>query len=182
MRLPDDVRSRIYDDVFGHKTINICYQTYKTTYEDPTATDENKKATKVAPVFKYYCRVYEGRVNPFSERQPPTPVSTSFTLFSGVCRQLYLETATLPWELNFIAFDSHSICVNFILLEKRMTWDQRETLLMLFLPDDLPGANMLEYLPSLYKFRLAFDQIGEKKEGVYKVVRAKKQWPRLVRY
>jgi hypothetical protein len=168
--------------VLGHKTINICYQTYKITHENPTAADEQKKATKIAPVFKYYCRVYEGCVDPFSERRRPTAVSTSFTLFSGVCRQLYLETATLPWELNFIAFDSHSIFVSFILMEKRMTWYQREALLMLFLPDNLPGANMLEYLPNLYKFRLAFDQGGEQKEGVYEVVRIKKQWPRLVQY
>jgi hypothetical protein len=115
-------------------------RTYRSSYEKRT------------PVFRYHCTVFNHLINPFKEvQQPYVKVSTKFTLLNNVCRQLYLETAVLPYKLNMIAFDSQNIMVNFLLHEQRLSRQQRHALAKLLVRNDLPGANMLTFLPNLKK-------------------------------
>jgi hypothetical protein len=170
LRLSGEIRNRIYDYALGGNTINIGYQTYHSSYK------------KVVPVFKYHCTVFSTRVNPYKDRQNPrVKISHGFTLLNSICRQLYLETAALPYKLNTIAFDSHNTMVNFILIEQRLSRQQRHALTQLFLPNDVPGANMLTFLPNLTKVFLGFTQTLQKQQGFYIVIREDGKQPRLIK-
>jgi hypothetical protein len=170
LRLPGEIRNRIYEYALGGNTINIGYQTYHSSYE------------KVVPVFKYHCTVFSERVNPYKDRQNArVNTSRSFTLLNNICRQLYLETTALPYKLNTIAFDSHNTMINFILIERRLSPQQRHALTQLFLPNDIPGANMLTFLPNLEKVFLGFTHTFQKPQGFYIVIREEGKQPRLVK-
>jgi len=54
--------------------------------------------------------------------------------------------------------------------EKRLSRQQRSAITTLVLPDDVPGGNVLGYLPNVERVWLAFAQYG-KARGWYRVVR-----------
>ncbi|KAH7078992.1 hypothetical protein BKA63DRAFT_408973 [Paraphoma chrysanthemicola] len=173
LRLPSAVRNRIYDYAFGGNTINICYETYRTTYV-------NDQPAKQTPIFRYHCVVYDRLTNPFQEiRKGTIGIQHGFTLLNRVCRQLYLETAPLPYQLNTIAFASYNVMMNFLVIERRLSRQQREAVRTLVLPDHLPAPNILESLPKLQRFYLGLYQYVELK-GWYRVVREEGQLPGVV--
>jgi hypothetical protein len=134
------------------------------------------------PVFRYHCTVFSARVNPYKNRQNPhVRISHGFTLLNNICRQLYLETTALPYKLNTIAFDSHNTMVNFILIEQRLSREQRHALTQLLLPNDVPGANILNFLPNLTRVFLGFILHLEQRQGFYNVFREKSKQPRLIK-
>jgi hypothetical protein len=134
------------------------------------------------PVFRYNCTVYNYPTNPFKgNQQPYVKVSTSFTLLNNICRQLYLETAVLPYKLSMIAFESHNIMVNFLLHEQRLSHSQRHALTQLLVRNALPGANLLTYLPNVEKVFLGSEQVYGKSSGWYTVVRQEGEEPSLQR-
>jgi hypothetical protein len=222
LRLPGEVRNTIYQYALGGKTINIQYETYRTTYKFD-------KVQKVTPVFKYHwyvtaCEGLQGDVlvrfatlvaiypkspaalfpkdrehtltlyraicstvyhkkpaNPFSGvSQPYKKVSTSFTPLNNICRQLYHETAALPYKLNMFGFDSHNIMFNFLVMEKRLSRQQLEAITQIVLPNEVPGSNMLGLLRSLEKVWCADDENGKAK-GWHYVVRQEGEKPKLQR-
>jgi hypothetical protein len=165
--------------VLGGNTIKIGYETYRPSYT-------NTKLIENVPTFNYYCTVYNQLVNPYKERQhPDVGVFIEFTLLNNVCRQLYLETAALPFALNRIAFETSNVMFNYIGHDQRLSKQQRHSLKQLMVGDDLPGANILTYLPNLEKVYLAgVDQVqrriqGEKSMGWYVVIREDGKEPRL---
>jgi hypothetical protein len=165
--------------VLGGNTIKIGYETYRSNYK-------NDELIENVPVFKYYCTVFDQSVNPYKDRQQPfVEVTTEFPLLNNVCRQLYLETAALPFELNKIAFETYNVLFNFIGHEQRLSHEQRYILKALKVGDDLPGANILTYLPNLEKVYLAgIDQVQKrikdgKPTGWYLVIRQEGEEPRL---
>ncbi|RYO12183.1 hypothetical protein AA0121_g9318 [Alternaria tenuissima] len=178
LQLPEDVRNLIYKHVLGGRTINISYENYRTTY-DPT---KPKRAQDVVPVFKYRCTVFDGKRNPYTAvaAQPWLKPPTTFTLLNGVCRQMYEETATLPYQLNLIAFDSHNIMFNFLLLEKRLRLEQLDALTEFMLPETLPGSNTLACLRNVERVFLGVAQEGRVR-GAYRVVRTEGEEPRLTK-
>jgi hypothetical protein len=177
LQFPETVRSLIYTYVLGGRTINISYETYHTTV-DPA---KPKGAQKVVPVFKYQCTVLDGRRNPFTTvSQPWIRPLTTFTLLNGVCRQMYQETATLPYQLNLIAFESHNIMFNFLFMEKRLRLQQLDAFTELILPETLPGSNALAGLRNVERVCLAVAQEG-KPRGWYRVVRTEGEEPRLTK-
>ncbi|KAI4955941.1 hypothetical protein J4E91_000150 [Alternaria rosae] len=177
LQLPENVRNLIYAYALGGKTINIGYQTYHLTF-DPT---KPRKVKQVTPMFKYRCTVYDGNRNPFTTiSQPWVKSSTVFTLLNGVCRQMYQETATLPYRLNLIAFDSYSIMFNFLFMEDRLRREHLDTFTEILLPEELPGSNALARLCNVNKVFLGVAQEGKPK-GWYRVVRAQGEEPRLTR-
>jgi hypothetical protein len=160
LRLPAEIRNRIYEYALGSQTIKIGYKTFE----------------EEQPVFKYHSTVFSRMTNPFEEKQQPyVKVSKRFTLLNNVCRQLYLETAVLPYKLSTIAFDSTNIMVNFLLHEQRLSRSQRHGFKHLIVRNDLPGANMLTYLPNLEKVYLGGQQAW------YNVVRRDGEKPELQR-
>jgi hypothetical protein len=177
LQLPENVRSLIYRYALGGKTINIGYKTYHITL-DPTRP---KRVQRIVPIFKYRCTVFEGRRNPFTTiSQPYVKTSTSFTLVNGVCRQMYEETAALPYRLNMIAFDSYNIMFNYLFIEKRLGGQQLDAFTELLLPETLPGSNALARLRNVDKVFLGVAQEGMPK-GWYRVVRTAGEEPRLAR-
>jgi hypothetical protein len=178
LQLPENVRSLIYTYALGGKTINISYETYRTTAH-PT---KSKRVQEVVPVFQYQCKVYDGRRNPFTTISQPwmKPPATSLTLLNGVCRQMYKETATLPYQLNIIAFDSHNVMFNFLFMEKRLRVQQLDAFEELMLPETLPGSNALARLRNVDRVCLGVAQEGQPK-GSYRVVRTEGEEPRLIK-
>ncbi|KAF2032218.1 hypothetical protein EK21DRAFT_99100 [Setomelanomma holmii] len=176
LRLPGEVRKLICEFVLGSEnTINICYETYRTVYLHNTPVRND-------PIFKYHCTVFDNNTNPYTEKLAgKTKITHSFTLLNGVCRQLYLETAALPYKLNLIAFDSHHIMMNFLIIERRLSRQQRSAITRLVLPNDLPATNVLTALPNLDKIFLGLDNFDKDYwKGWYRVVRNNGEEPRLV--
>ena len=97
------MRARIYGYALGGKTIIIGYETYRTVKE------ASSEVNKVDPIFRYCCAVYsQPALNPFKKQLPFVNKSHGLTLLNNICRQLYIETATLPYALNTLAFSSHN--------------------------------------------------------------------------
>lgn len=106
-------------------------------------------------MFKYYAEVDNVRHRAFRRVLPPkTRRSKGMALLNGVCRQLYLETSTLPYQLNNIAFKSYNVMFNFLVMEHRLTLKQREVITELSVFDKLPAPNILAMLPNLQRVRV----------------------------
>jgi hypothetical protein len=169
LRLPAEIRNQIYEEALGGNTIKIEYKTYQPNYK------------KIVPVFKYHCTVYDKQTDPFRDHYPRSDqASSGFTLLNSVCRQLYLETAPLPYRLNRIAFSSYNVMVNFLLMEQRLSSQQRQAINQLCLPGVLPGENILTYLPNTDLVYLGVEQPLYKPRGWYRVVRRAGAEPKLV--
>jgi hypothetical protein len=173
LRLPAEIRNQVYEYALGGNTIKIGFETYRSTYK-------RNEPNKLAPVFMYNCTVFSQLTNPFKDhKQPFVEISSGFTLLNSICRQLYLETATLPYKLNLISFASHNIMVNFLLIEQRISRQQRHAITQLGLPDNMPGANILAYLPNLKRVFLGVELSYEKPRGFYNVIRYHGEEPKL---
>ena len=173
LRLPGEVRNRIFEHVLGGNTIRIGYETYRPDYK-------RYALSKVVPVFKYHCTVFDKQVDPYRLCElPGVKTSTGFPLLNHVCRQLYLETGPLPFKLNMIAFEKHITMFYFLVTEQRLTRQQRHALTKLLIWDELPGANILTYLPNLERVFLGTTDHETWYRGWYRVVRRDGKEPDL---
>jgi hypothetical protein len=174
LRLPEEVRTKIYKYALGGNTINISYETYR-------IVESASESDKPIPVFRYRCTVYNQRaVNPFRSKQVPyMKITYGFTPLNNICRQLYYETATLPYTLNTLAFATHNTMFNFLFIEKRFSREQRDAITSLMLHDALPMSNFLIFMRNLEKVVLVNDLPGKEK-GTYKVTRVKGRAPKLL--
>ncbi|UPX13853.1 uncharacterized protein EKO05_0004350 [Ascochyta rabiei] len=173
LRLPEKVRARVYEYALGGKTITIGYETFRTV-ESVSGSD------RVVPVFRYCCAVYSQRdVNPFKKQLPYINVSYGYTPLNNICRQLYNETATLPYTLNTLAFSTHNTMLNFLFFEQRLSREQRDAITSVTLQDALPMANLLTFMRNLQKVVLTDDMPGNSK-GTYKVTRVKGKTPKML--
>jgi hypothetical protein len=173
LRLPGEIRNRIYEHVLGGNTIRIRYETYRPNNKDDALS-------KVVPVFKYHCTVFHKRVDPYKFKQlPDVETSAGFPLLNDVCRQLYLETGPLPFKLNTIAFEKFNTMFNFLVHEQHLTRQQRQALTKILIWDDLPGMNVLTYLPNLEKVFLGSSEHVSWYRGWYKVLRRDGKEPEL---
>lgn len=173
MRLPEEVRARIYGYALGGRTITIGFETYRTM-------ESASKPGKVVPIFRYCCAVYSSlNVNPFKKQLPYINIVYGYTPLNNICRQLYNETATLPYTLNTLAFSTHNTMFNFLFLEQRLSREQRDAITAITLQDALPTSNLLTYMRNLQKVTLVDDLPGNSK-GTYKVTRVKGKAPKLL--
>jgi hypothetical protein len=170
LKLPAEIRNHLYAEALPvGNTIKIDYTTYRCSCDGAT----------VVPVFKYSYTVFGPDMDPFAlYRKKP---SSEYTMLSGVCRQLYLETAVLPFELNTVTFGSYNVMMNFILMEQRLSRQQRHAITKLMLCGNVPGANILTYLPNLKEVTLAPGQSLDAPRGRYRVIRTEGQEPKLER-
>lgn len=138
------------------------------------------ESARVVPTFRYCCAVYSQQgVNPFKKQLPYVNVTYRYTPLNNVCRQLYNETATLPYTLNTLAFSTHNTLFNFLFLEQRLSREQRNAITSITLQDALPMSNLLTYMRNLQKVVLVDDLPGNSK-GTYKVTRVKGKAPKLL--
>ncbi|KAF1913876.1 hypothetical protein BDU57DRAFT_455638 [Ampelomyces quisqualis] len=171
LKLPAEVRNRIYAEVLpGGNTIKIDYATY-----------QHHGNGMLVPVFKYNYTIFANNTGPYKFKPDQWNNIGGYTLLSGICRQLYLETAALPFKQNTIAFGSHNIMTNFILFEQRFSRLQRHAITKLLLRDTLPGANILKYLPHLQEVLLYTRLMVNSPRGHYRVIRTEGEEPKLER-
>ncbi|ELQ34286.1 hypothetical protein MCOR02_004473 [Pyricularia oryzae] len=146
LRLPAELRLRIYELLLDVGQISIDYRAWSPN-------------TNARPGF--YCRTLASDADPWAlppvhhtvrgtswgparrghgasgsrvtDKDAKTgATSGGVTLLSGVCRQLYHETAILPFQLNTWSFHNPRL-MNRYLKERRMTLKQRRAVKVLFL-------------------------------------------------
>ena len=172
LRLPGEIRNLIYEYALGGNTINIGFETYRTTYK-------SNKPREVVPIFKYHCTVFNKPTNPFKMGYPSqVKISSNFTTLHNICRQLYLETDILPYQLNIMSFSSYNVMFNLLFMEKRLSRRQLDAITQVMLPDALPQPNLLTYLGNLNTVALAHS-LPKYSRGIYYVHRRKGQEPEL---
>ncbi|KAF2475956.1 uncharacterized protein BDR25DRAFT_339876 [Lindgomyces ingoldianus] len=120
LRLPAEIRCMIYEHLLGGKTIYV----------------ESRDRTAV---FRkcFQCVVYRQGVNPFNaqlqcETTRP-PFEKCMTLLNVACRQLYKETALLPYRRNTWAFSSRRVFLDFAGSRGPLPSPHRRSLRSLFL-------------------------------------------------
>ncbi|KAF2790099.1 hypothetical protein K505DRAFT_225158, partial [Melanomma pulvis-pyrius CBS 109.77] len=132
LRLPERVRTRIYEYVLGgDNTIAVVYHTWRTYREGGH--------TKSVADFRFHARVYDRRTDPWAKDGDQTVrFSKGFTLLSRVSRQLHQETAVLPYRLNRWAFYDHHTMWNFLTVFRETSGAQRKAITEIVVPDRLP--------------------------------------------
>ncbi|KAF2007201.1 hypothetical protein P154DRAFT_516976 [Amniculicola lignicola CBS 123094] len=154
LRLPAEIRNMIYKYVLGGNTISIHYETYRAISQE---VDGDLFRDRIIPVFKFNSEVLDkSRFIPFMGSAISTSkISNGMTLLNSVCRQLYKETAVLPYKLNTWAFESYSVMVNFIVFREQLNRAQRAAIPEMIIGNQLPSEQVLSYLPGLKKVQLA---------------------------
>jgi hypothetical protein len=174
LRLPGEIRNIICELALGGNTILVEFNRYKIR--------ETGKAVEVITRYKYQSWALPGHINPFRCSSPSMgTVASTVPLLNGVCRQLYIETAILPYKLNWWAFQSHNIMVNFLWLEKKISRNQRAAIKVIVVPNILPQSNLLSLMGGLERVFLAapMKDPDHSLRGWYKIVRTEKG-PKLV--
>lgn len=146
LRLPFELRLQIYRLVLGDRQIHIFFvpwQQHKKCIEKGKGGQEHTTETTTKGRFRY--EVLEKRQDPWKVdrrelRKLPSdlPDAQQITLLSGVCRQLYLETALLPHQLNTWSFETMHVMERYILKENRMPLTQRRAVRTLLCKERLP--------------------------------------------
>lgn len=172
LQLPASVRNKIFEYTLGGNTIKIGYETYRTNFKGGEPVNS-------VPIFKYNYCVYNGRSNPFKAQSLyQAVVMRSYTTLNNVCRQLYEETALLPFRLNLLAFSSSNVMFNFLYQEQRLTRQQRNAITELIMPDGMIEQNVLNGMRGLKAFYLSRSVEGDSR-GCYAVVREEGKEARL---
>ncbi|KAK0719345.1 hypothetical protein B0H67DRAFT_483808 [Lasiosphaeris hirsuta] len=129
LRLPAELRNRIYELLLDVGQINVCFKRW-----------EHKARKTVEGGF--WCRVLDKKQDPWkvSTRQPDPAPPHGMTLLSPVCRQLYHETALLPYTLNAWSFESTHIMERYVMKEKRIPLPQRRAIRVLYSQQVLTAA------------------------------------------
>ncbi|KAF2109937.1 hypothetical protein BDV96DRAFT_604417 [Lophiotrema nucula] len=134
LRLPAELRMRIYDFLYP-KGGTILIEELK---------DHAGKS------LGFGCRICEASTDPWRARgkredkmnpnsDSLTPFTTSMTLLNGVCRQLYRETALLPYARNswgpgdgeIALWNSHTSFSSYVVVQKRLPLPHRKAIRIL---------------------------------------------------
>lgn len=151
LRLPAELRWAIYEHMLGDKTICVRFASHKWTKSQRSGTKQWVYETHGG----FHCTVFNGReANPFLLGSGKSIGTGGFTLLSGVCRQLYQETATLPFQLNTLAFESPLVMERYLMKERRLSLPLRRAIKTLFVRVDRPPKTIEKYLGSLNTVRV----------------------------
>ena len=137
LRLPAEIRIRIYELVLGNKQI---YITYKPWQHKRRIKQSQLYYETIAGGFRY--QLLQPEQNPWHGPRNNTALSSNarITLLSGVCRQLYHETALLPQKLNPWSFENTWVMERFIMREDHLTLLQRRAIHVLWCREHLTKA------------------------------------------
>ncbi|KAL2137799.1 hypothetical protein VTI28DRAFT_8193 [Corynascus sepedonium] len=139
LRLPPELRNRIFELVLDVGQINVCFKRWEHRLRTKPGTAGHRYYETIEGGF--CCRILERDQNPWkdSKAQPTDrPPRRGMTLLSPVCRQLYHETVLLPFRLNAWSFESLRILDRFIMKEKRLPLPQRRAIRLLYTQTVLP--------------------------------------------
>lgn len=147
LRLPFELRLQIYELLLGDRQIHIFFVPWQ--HKQRTKNGQAYTET-IKGGFRY--EVLEKRQDPWKvdrrdlRKLGPVPAPGSpdtalqITLLSGVCRQLYHETALLPQQMNTWSFETLHVMERYILKENRMPLMQRRAVHTLYCKERLPRA------------------------------------------
>lgn len=151
LRLPSELRNQIYELVLDVGQINVCFK----KWEHRARTRSNGQRYYETIVGGFCCRILGRDQNPWREVKqaprttagpslppppPPPPPRRGLKLLSPVCRQLYHETALLPFRLNAWSFESLHVMDRFVMKEKRLALPHRRAIRLLYSQTVLPAA------------------------------------------
>ena len=95
---------------------------------------------------------------------------------NGVCRQMYQETAELPYRLNRWAFDSQQIMYNFLFHKCRvLRASQRNAIQVIVARSEMVPLNVVNFLTGLERVYIAKSESPFFEQGWYKVVEGDEQ-------
>lgn len=80
----------------------------------------------------FWCRVLGRKQNPWPTNPFKVEPPRGMTLLSPVCRQLYHETALLPYSINTWSFESSYVMDRYIVKEKRLPVTHRRAIRVLY--------------------------------------------------
>ncbi len=135
LRLPPELRNRIYELVLDVGQINVCFKKWE--HKLRTRNGQRYYETTVGG---FWCRILDKDQNPWREPKAAPPPRRGLKLLSPVCRQLYHETALLPFRLNAWSFESLHVMDRFVMKEKRLSLPHRRAIRMLYAQTVLPTA------------------------------------------
>ncbi|KAK4160311.1 hypothetical protein QBC43DRAFT_114109 [Cladorrhinum sp. PSN259] len=135
LRLPPELRNRIYDLVLRVGQINVCYKKW----------EHKKRFRKGVPYYEtreggFWCRILRREQNPWPGNAFRVEPPHGLTLLSPVCRQLYHETALLPYTVNTWSFESRYVMDRYVVKEKRLPLSHRRAIKILYSQGVLTAA------------------------------------------
>lgn len=181
LRLPPEIRNRIYALVLTVGQIHVRYRPWRMRKVVGDKTKTKKAAAKPTATATDACNDTEHggfyavalgvdqdawRATGASKTTTTTTTTTmttkkksprvlalpdALTPLATVCRQLYRDTAALPFALNAWSFESARLMERYLVREKRLTLLQRRAMavLVVSVSDDLPSRSMEKYLGGL---------------------------------
>ncbi|KAK4097674.1 hypothetical protein N658DRAFT_518468 [Parathielavia hyrcaniae] len=136
LRLPPELRNRIYELVLDVGQIHVCFKKWK--HRVQTRSGQRYYETTEGG---FCCRILDRDQNPWKTIDAAFECSPrrGMTLLSPVCRQLYHETALLPFRLNAWSFESAQVMDRYVLKEKKLPRPHRRAIRLLYSPVVLPA-------------------------------------------
>ncbi|KAL2129644.1 hypothetical protein VTI74DRAFT_7501 [Chaetomium olivicolor] len=135
LRLPAELRNRIYELVLNVGQINVRFK----KWEHKPRTRNGQRYYKTTEG-GFWCRILDRDQNPWREsKASDCPSPRGMTLLSPVCRQLYHETVLLPFRLNAWSFESLAVMDRYVIKEKRLPLPHRRAIRLLYSPTVLPA-------------------------------------------
>ncbi|KAL2156676.1 hypothetical protein VTH82DRAFT_1421 [Thermothelomyces myriococcoides] len=137
LRLPPELRNQIFELVLNVGQINVCFKRWEHRLRTKPGSTGQRHYETIEGGF--YCRILERNQNPWrAHHDDGPPPRRGMTLLSPVCRQLYHETALLPFRLNAWSFESLRVMDRFVMKEKRLPRQQRRAIRLLYTQTVLP--------------------------------------------
>jgi len=135
LRLPPEIRNRIYVLVLTVGQIHV----------DHKPREHKRRIKQGNPILGgFRTHILGFDQNPWAATTERTLAiqkqASEITLLSAVCRQLYKETAVLPFWLNAWSFKNAHVMERYVLREKRLTLLQRRAIHTLFVTHSLSRA------------------------------------------
>ncbi|CAK7222853.1 hypothetical protein SBRCBS47491_005005 [Sporothrix bragantina] len=169
LRLPPELRNRIYGLVLTVGQIHVRYRPWRHRKPSPNKTTMTRSTSPPSSAStsddtsdasgEFYAVALDVDQDAWSKKacrsykkassRKSTPLPDALTPLAAVCRQLYCETAALPFALNAWSFESARVMERYLLREKRLTLLQRRAMAVLIVSDDLPSRAMEKYLGGL---------------------------------
>ncbi|KAK4149275.1 hypothetical protein C8A00DRAFT_47074 [Chaetomidium leptoderma] len=140
LRLPPELRNRIYELVLDVGQINVYFK----KWEHRARTRHGQRYYETTEG-GFGCRILDRDQNPWRDPKPETTTESpssgrGMKLLSPVCRQLYHETVLLPFRLNAWSFESLSAMDRYVMKEKRLPLPHRRAIRLLYVQTVLPTA------------------------------------------
>ncbi|KAK5652223.1 hypothetical protein OQA88_10720 [Cercophora sp. LCS_1] len=125
LRLPGEIRNRIYELVLDVGQIHVRYKRWEHRRKNGQLGYETIPGG-------FHCLALKRRQNPWASGGVPISNKRGMTLLSGICRQLYHETSALPFGLNYWSFENVGVMDRLFFKEKRVTRAQRRAITTVF--------------------------------------------------